>query len=211
MGLDEDEGPPEDFEDELLHRAQEEETEDGDEACEEDEEDFAEEVVEDEEEEVVEDAAAESRLVVRQVSEGGDGPSRVTEHHEKEETGKDITYFEAWTIKRTKDDKDKDPLHPERDWISSKARGVVKNEVDAILLGSTAFCSRQRLGAMLANKESMATQLTDPSPLARVRVQVCLEDIKSSSLGISKGIIPGKRAHDTNKSFHHQQSTTTFN
>ena len=40
---------------------------------EEDEEDFA---------EVVEDAAAERRLVVRQVSEGGDGPSRVTEHHE---------------------------------------------------------------------------------------------------------------------------------
>ena len=67
----------------MLHRAQEEETEDGDEACEEeDEEDFAEEVVEDEEEEVVEDDAAERRLVVRQVSEGGDGPSRVTKHHE---------------------------------------------------------------------------------------------------------------------------------
>ena len=57
-------------------------TEDGDEACEEEDEDFAEEVVEDEEEVVVEDDAAERTLVVRQVSEGGDGPSRVTEHHE---------------------------------------------------------------------------------------------------------------------------------
>ena len=38
-----------------------------------------------------------------------------------EDTGKDISYFEAWTIKCTKDDKDKDPLHPERDWVSSKA------------------------------------------------------------------------------------------
>ena len=68
----------------MLHRAQEEVSKDVVEACEEeDEEDFAEEVVEDEEEEVVvEDDAAERRLVVRQVSEGGDGPSRVTEHHE---------------------------------------------------------------------------------------------------------------------------------
>uniref|UniRef100_M8BCB3 Uncharacterized protein n=1 Tax=Aegilops tauschii TaxID=37682 RepID=M8BCB3_AEGTA len=113
---------------EVFHRAQEEETEDGDEACkEEDEEDFMEEVVEEEEEEVVEDDAAERRLVVHQVSEGRDGPSRVTEHHEKEDTGKDITYFEAWTIKRTKDDKDKDPLHPERDWISSKAQSDGEN------------------------------------------------------------------------------------
>ena len=46
---------------------------------------------------------------------------------QKEDTGKDITYFEAWTIKRTKDDKDKDPLHPERDWISSKARSDGEN------------------------------------------------------------------------------------
>ena len=38
--------------------------------------------MEDEEEVVVEEDAAERRLVVRQVSEGGDGPSRVTEHHE---------------------------------------------------------------------------------------------------------------------------------
>ena len=30
----------------------------------------------------MEDDAAERRLVVRQVSEGGDGPSHVTEHHE---------------------------------------------------------------------------------------------------------------------------------
>ena len=46
---------------------------------------------------------------------------------QKEDTGKDITYFKAWTIKRTKDDKDKDPLHPERDWISSKARSDGEN------------------------------------------------------------------------------------
>ena len=44
---------------------------------------------------------------------------------QKEDTGKDITYFEAWTIKCTKDDKD--PLHPERDWISSKARSDGEN------------------------------------------------------------------------------------
>lgn len=50
-------------------------TEDGEEASEE---------VEDEEaeEEAVEDDDAERRLVVRQVSKGGDGPSRVTENHE---------------------------------------------------------------------------------------------------------------------------------
>ena len=46
---------------------------------------------------------------------------------QKEDTGKDITYFEAWTIKRTKDDKDKDPLHLEMDWISSKARSDGEN------------------------------------------------------------------------------------
>ena len=38
--------------------------------------------MEDEEDEVVEPAVAERRLVVCQVSEGGDGPSRVTKHHE---------------------------------------------------------------------------------------------------------------------------------
>lgn len=41
---------------------------------------------------------------------------------QKEDTGQDISYFEAWTNKRTKADKDKDPEHPERDWISSKAK-----------------------------------------------------------------------------------------
>ncbi|KAE8786036.1 hypothetical protein D1007_40142 [Hordeum vulgare] len=84
-----------DDEDEDARRL-EEEIEDGEEAGE-DEED---------EEEVVEDNAIERRLVVRQ----------------KEDTGQDISYFEAWTNKCTKDDKDKDPLHPERDWISSKSR-----------------------------------------------------------------------------------------
>ena len=46
---------------------------------------------------------------------------------QKEDTGKHITYFEAWTIKRTKDDKDKDPLHPKMDWISSKDRSDGEN------------------------------------------------------------------------------------
>ena len=46
---------------------------------------------------------------------------------QKEDTGEDISYFSAWTNKRTKPDKDKDPLHPERDWISSKARSDGEN------------------------------------------------------------------------------------
>lgn len=46
---------------------------------------------------------------------------------QKEDTSEDISYFSAWTNKRTKPDKDKDPLHPERDWISSKAWSDVEN------------------------------------------------------------------------------------
>ena len=84
--------------------------------------------------------------------------------------------------------------------------GIVTNELDVIFLGSTAFSSRQRLGTMLANKESMATQLSDPSPSARVGVQICLEDNKPTSLSIYEG-----RGRATLKPFNHQQSTTTFN
>jgi hypothetical protein len=46
---------------------------------------------------------------------------------QKEDTGDDISYFSAWSNKRTKDDKDKDPLHPERDWVSSKAQSDGEN------------------------------------------------------------------------------------
>jgi hypothetical protein len=41
---------------------------------------------EDEEEEEVENDDPEGRLVLRQVSEGGDGPSRVTENHAVNDT-----------------------------------------------------------------------------------------------------------------------------
>ncbi|KAE8789590.1 hypothetical protein D1007_36236 [Hordeum vulgare] len=63
----------------MLRRAQEEDAQ----RLEEETED-RENVSEDEEdgEEVVEDPATESRMVVHRVSKGGDGPSRVTEHHE---------------------------------------------------------------------------------------------------------------------------------
>uniref|UniRef100_A0A8R7UQ82 Uncharacterized protein n=1 Tax=Triticum urartu TaxID=4572 RepID=A0A8R7UQ82_TRIUA len=50
----------------------------------------------------------------------------------KEDTGNDITYFDAWTIRRTKNDKDKDPLHPKRDWISSKARSDGENYTEKL-------------------------------------------------------------------------------
>ena len=64
--------------------------------------------------------------------------------------------------------------------------GIVTNEVHGILLGSAAFSSRQRLGEMLANKETMSTQLTDPFPSVRVGVQVCLKDNKPAVQVLSK-------------------------
>lgn len=87
---------------------------------------------------------------------------------------------------------------------------VVRYEVDAVLLSST-FHSRDRLGAMCANKESLASQRFYPSPHARAIAQICLIYHKWKSMRIFKDIIMWQREWVTEKPNHLQQSSTRFN
>lgn len=88
---------------------------------------------------------------------------------------------------------------------------MIRYEVDAILLQSTVFCSKQRLGAVPTNKDSMSTQITQSSPSRRARVQVCLKDVKSNSPNIYSKVFPGNWIHEANNLFDYQQFITTLN